>query len=498
MNEDRVYKVLMATGIKDLDSSVSKLTNCEVVGISKTKEDLYVDINNHKPQVVIVSDLLEGDGLLSGMLPTLKREFHFTRFIYLAGQLNPRDQERIDELGKLVLNGIYDICIAKALNLELLDNLIKNPKTEESVSYLAKNILNNESMEQFDFPISGLAQAKNIGKGTIDNVYVFTSVKPGTGKSFLSVNTACAIAKYGVKKENGEKPRVAIVEADLQTLSIGTILNIKEDKKKNMKTAMEAISTIFDKGNLVGDDSSTMLVNKLIKDCMVPYDGLDNLYVLAGSTLTPEEVDSLKISSEYYIYLLEVLRKEYDIVIIDTNSSMMHITTYPLLQKAERCFYIMNLDINNVRNNLRYLGVLKKLNLTDKIGWILNENIENNKKFKEQGIDIETLHFTAEDLETKYRMNFVAKIPAISKTIFLNRVYDGTPLVLDEDSVTHTLDAKKELLHLADMIWKIDKDVPSAPVKKSGGFFGLFSKKEKKEPKQPKPPKTKKNKKEDN
>lgn len=496
MNEDRVYKVLMATGIKDLDSSVAELTNCEVVGISKTKEDLYVDIHNHKPQVVIVSDLLDGEGVLSGMLPPLKREFHYTRFIYLAGQLNPRDQERIDELGKLVLNGIYDICIAKVLNLELLDNLIKNPKTEEAVSYLAKNILNNtETMEQFDVPISGLAQAKNIGNGSIDNVYVFTSVKPGTGKSFLSVNTACAIAKYGVCKENGAKPRIALVEADLQTLSIGTILNIKEDKKKNMKTAMEAISTIFDKGNLVGDDSSIMLVNKLIRDCMVPYDGLDNLHVLAGSTLTPEEIDSLKISSEYYIYLLEVLKKEYDIVIIDTNSSMMHITTYPLLQKAERCFYIMNLDINNVRNNLRYLGVLKKLNLTDKINWILNENIENNKKFKEQGIDVEKLHFTAEDLETKYRMNFVAKIPAISKTIFLNRVYDGTPLVLDEDNVTYTLDAKKELLNLADIIWKIEKEVPSAPEKKSGGFFGLFSKKDKKEPK---PPKTKKNKKEEN
>lgn len=492
MNEDRIYKVLMSTGINDLDSSVEKLNSCKVVGITKSKEDLYVDIETLKPQVVIVSDLLKGDGQLTGMLPVLKREFQFTRFIYLAGQLNPRDQERIDDLGKLVLNGIYDVCISKVLNLELLDTIIKNPKTEESVSYLAKNILNNsEVIEQFNTPISGLAQAKNIGTGTIDSVFVFTSIKPGTGKSFLSVNTACAIAKYGVKKKNGEKPKVALVEADLQTLSIGTILNIKEDKKKNMKTAMEAISTVFDKGNLVGDDSSVMLVNKLIEDCMVTYESLDNLHVLAGSTLTPEEIDSLKISSEYYIYLLDVLRKNYDIVIIDTNSSMMHITTYPLLQKAEKCFYILNLDINNVRNNLRYLGVLKKLNLTDKINWILNENIENNKKFRDQGIDEEKLHFTAEDLENKYGMNLVAKIPAVSKTIFLNRIYDGTPLVLDEDSVTHTLDAKKTLLDLAGIVWQIEKEVPSVPVKKTG-LFGFFTKTEKKEPKQPKPKKNKK------
>ena len=48
----------------------------------------------------------------------------------------------------------------------------------------------------------------------------------------------------------------------------------------------------------------------------------ENLHVLTGSTLTPEEIDSLKITPEYYIYLLDIIRKEYDIVIIDTNSSM--------------------------------------------------------------------------------------------------------------------------------------------------------------------------------
>ena len=470
----------MATGIKELDESVSQIDNCEVIGITESRPDLYIDIGKYKPQIVLVSDLLKGDESLTGMLQVLKREFHYTRFIYLAGQLNPRDQERIDELGKLVLNGIYDICITKGLNLELLENLIKNPKTESAVSYLAKNILNNtEVVGNIDMPISGLVQAKNIGQGTIDNVYVFTSVKPGTGKSFLSVNTACAIAKYGIENGKGERPKVALIEADLQTLSIGTILNIKEDKKKNMRVAMEAISAIFDKGNLVGDDNSIFLVNKLIKDCMVPYEGLDNLFVLAGSTLTPEEIDSLKITPEYYIYLLELLKKEYDVVIIDTNSSMFHITTYPLLQKAAKCFYILNLDINNVRNNLRYLGVLNKLNLTSKINWILNENIENNKSFKDQGTDMEELYFTSDELEKKYRMNVIAKIPAISKTVFLNRIYSGTPLVLDDDSISYTLTAKKALLDLANIVWIIEKEMSIVSLKRNNWLLELFKPKKK-------------------
>lgn len=69
-------------------------------------------------------------------------------------------------------------------------------------------------------------------------------------------------------------------------------------------------------------------------------------------------------------------------------------------------------------------------------------------------------------------------------------IYDS-PAFIDETMV----EKPKDTINLADIIWKIEKEVPSAPEKKSGGFFGLFLKKDKKEPK---PPKTKKNKKEEN
>ena len=489
--ENRIYKVLSATGIDALDNGISKLDSCEIVGISKKRSDLYDDIDVYKPQIVIISDWLSGDESITDLLRDLKRQNHYVRFIYLAGQLDPRNQERIDELGRLVLSGIYDICISKDINLEVIDNLIKNPKEEDSVSFLAKNILNSSDPQEFvkDDVLSGLSHAGNMIKGIMDNVIVFTSIKPGTGKSFLSVNAACAIAKYGKKNSNGEKPKVALIEADLQTLSIGTILNIKEDKKKNMKCAMEAISTFFVKGIMIGEDSSVYMVNKIIKDCMIPYEKLENLHVLTGSTLTPEEVDSLKISAEYYIYLLDIIRKEYDIVIIDTNSSMFHITTYPLLQKAKECYYILNLDINNIRNNLRYYNTLKKLELTGKIKWVLNENIENNKNFKDQGAGIEKLSFTADEFESNY-FKLTAKIPSVPKVVFLNRIYNGTPVVLDE-GVSYTKDVKKSLLSLANEIWPII--YTEEKTKKNGGFLSsLFSKKEKPQKTKPKKVKSKK------
>lgn len=484
MGTERIYKVLMATGIAALDNGVKTLEQCEVIANANSQDAIYDKIEEIHPQIVITSDWLDGEGSVIELLLDLKRQYNYIRFIYLAGQLDPRNQERIDGLGRLVLSGIYDICIAKNINLEVIDNLIKNPKQEAAVSFLAKNILNSANPSEFikdDEILSGLSDAGKMIKGTMDNVYVFTSIKPGTGKSFLSVNTACAIAAYGKRKENGEKPKVALLEADLQTLSIGTILDIKEDKKKNMKSAMEAISTIFDKGNMIGDDNSIMLVNKVIHECMQPYGKIENLHVLTGSTLTPEEVDSLKITPEYYIYLLDVIRKEYDIVIIDTNSSMFHITTYPILQKAYRCYYILNLDINNIRNNLRYYGTLKKLGLVEKIRWILNENIENKKNVKENGTNIEKLEFTADEFEKQY-FKLSVKVPSVPKAVFLNRLYDGTPLVLDQN-IKYTKDAKLALMELANQVWDVSEELEleKSGKKGKGMFGGLFSSKQKKE-----------------
>lgn len=458
---ERIYNLLLATGIPQLDEKIANIENCNIVNSIQNKSELEMEIKSKNPHIVIVSDRLNGNDNLIDLMSNLKRQNRYVRFIYLAGKLDIRDQNRINQLGKLVLSGIYDLCISENITIDLIKNIIENPKREEQVSYFAKNLIANSSED--GFVKENVLGLNKIDGDVFDNVYVFTSIKPGTGKSFLSVNTACAIAKYG-KKENGEKLKVALIEADMQTLSIGTLLNIKQDKQKNLKTAIQAISTIFDRGNIIADDDSIYRTNKIIKDSMIPFQLVDNLFVLNGSELTPEEISALKMSPEYYIYLLEVISKEFDIVIVDTNSSIFHITTYPLLQKANKCFYILNLDINNIRNNLRYQGTLKNLGILNKIEWVLNENIQNNKNNKEQGVNIEKLEFTAEDLEQNY-FKLTSKIPAIPKTVFLNRLYNGTPIVLDEN-IAYTKDIKSAIIDLASNIYKIEQNKEKEKKKK--------------------------------
>ena len=68
------------------------------------------------------------------------------------------------------------------------------------------------------------------------------------------------------------------------------------------------------------------------------------------------------------------------------------------------------------------------------------------------------------------------------KTVFLNRLYNGTPVVLDQN-VSYTKEVKISLLQVANQIWNTEEEIERESVKKKKGLFGLFSSDKKKEKK---------------
>ena len=488
-NIENTIKVLAATGIPALDEELSQQKGLEVVECY-LKAEVENEIEAKHPQLIIISDKLSGNENTIKLLIHLKNKYHFIRFIYLAGQLDPRDKARVDALGMLVLCEIYDIIISQKMNIDVIMDIIKYPQKEQTVSYLTKNLLN--SKYEIQNGMNGLEYEMyddtDVKKNVFPNVFMFTSVKPGTGKSFMSANVACAIAKYGKNR-----PKVALVEADMQTLSLGTLLAIDE-KKGCLRDVMQAVSTIFDKNTLIDDDDKKRRVNRIIKNSMVSYKNVPNLDVLVGSSLTPEEIDSLSIIPEYFTYILSVLKDEYDYVIIDTNSSIFHVSSFQIAQKAQTCYYIINLDFNNIRNNIRYANMLKEIGIFDKVQYILNENIENTKEFYSFGVVEEELSFTSDDIEEKY-FHLIAKVPMLPKTVFLNRLYEGVPVVLDKNGVAYTNRVKLELMKIANDICPLDDSYTNLQkivegTKKKFSFADLFKKKKQPVKKQTQKPKT--------
>lgn len=214
---------------------------------------------------------------------------------------------------------------------------------------------------------------------------------------------------------------------------------------------MDKISSIIVDGKLIDDSIKIKSVNEYIKNSFQQYYYVKNLYALVGSQLKMEEVED--ITPFHYIYLIDAILDVFDVVVIDSNSSLHHITTYPLLKMCKTAYYVLNLDFNNVRNNSRYKESLENLEVSDKVKYVLNEDItRENRRLMGKDL-VEDLIFTSEELKES-GFDTIAQIPELPKEIFLNRLYDGKPIILDDNE--YTLKARIELSKVAKDIWEID------------------------------------------
>jgi len=443
--------ILTATGQKNINKAIERFDEYTLLGEVDYRNELKEACVYFNPDILLVGEGLAGqESLIQIMLDIVKIQPDL-RIVYLSGEVDIRDETRVNRLGVLAMAGIYDIVHDKRLNLGTLKSILDKPKTIEDIDYLIRRVKDTghhdkkDDFIEFDIPEE---DAEENDDDTLGNLYVVSSIKPGTGKSFLSTNIATAIAEYGIETEDGKKPRVALIEADLQNLSVGTLLQI-EDDKKNLKTVMDKIATIIDDSGFIGSIEQTEEVNEYILSCFKPYYRVRNLEALVGSQLEFQEIEDIK--PYFYIYLLETIAQEYDVVIVDSNSSLAHVTTYPILQMSQGCYYVLNLDFNNVRNNKRYKTILKEMGISHKVKYILNEDIVN-KETTDAGTELEELVFTADHLDDS-DFKLEARVPILPKTIFLNRLFEGTPVVLDDND--YTLKARYEIMKVANQIYPI-------------------------------------------
>lgn len=467
-------RVLVATGQDIINSAVRKFEDYEVVGIATSRDELEAKCTQYNPDILLVGEALFGSESLVKILLDIARKYPNIRIVYLAGHINLRNEQRVNSLALLVMAGVYDIVYERKMTVHMLKMALDTPKTEKDVKFIieasSRSLSREKESSEIEFIIP--EEYKEDDENIRNNLFVISSIKPGTGKSFLSVNIATAIAQYGIDRPDGKRPRVGLIEADLQNLSLGTLLQI-EDDDKNLKTVMNKISEIVtSSGEFVGDMKKTEEVNEYIKSCFIPYYRVKNLRALVGSQLTLKELEG--ITNYHYIYLVDAIVDEFDVLIVDSNSSLTHVTTFPLLHMAKNCYYVLNLDFNNVRNNIRYREALREIGILDKVRYVLNEDISNDVKSESTGTAIEELMFTADHLEDS-GFKLEARIPVIPKTVFLNRLYEGTPIVLDEKRETEHI--KYELLKVANQIYPVKnfseiEEKHNKTFKKKRGFFG--------------------------
>lgn len=370
--------------------------------------------------ILLITEKIEINGSLVNVVLDIHKHFPKLRIIFLAtGDLTNRFT--VNQLNTLANAGIYDLFYGSSVTIDKICELIQNPKLPVDCAEIfdAYKKLSNDAENQ-----TFVLENARIAEDTIkNNVVSVTSAKPGTGKSFVSSNLAVTLARYG-KKENGDLPKVLLLEGDIQTLNVTRIFNLKDDEY-NLKTALNKIDAFMERNdyNINAWFEGASEEKSFIRRCCLRVPRLDNLYILEGHDFDFE--DNVNCDGAAFYYLAEYLSSQFDIVVIDSNSSLQHPTTDPIIQLSKTLYFVFTTDFDNIKLNIRFQEEIQKLGIEDKVKYVLNRALVGEQK--------ETFNFKYSDEDViGIKIKDYFKIPNIDTAIMNNIAYRGYPITLDE------------------------------------------------------------------
>ena len=171
--------------------------------------------------------------------------------------------------------------------------------------------------------------AKKNGK-----VISISSVKGGVGKTTMAINLAGIY--YMMKK------RVLIIDADFYSGGVSTWLDIRSNKDIFM---------------LIDSLSNNRYSN--INDYVCPYNnGIDVL----SSPHDPR--CAIKIDCKYVPMILEFAKREYDVVIVDTNHLMNEVNLM-ILDNVDMSLFLVTNDLIDLKNMKSMVSIFKDTGKTN-------------------------------------------------------------------------------------------------------------------------------------
>ena len=269
-----------------------------------------------------------------------------------------------------------------------------------------------------------------VGQGQIIAVF---SPKGGVGTSSVSANLAVALRQLTNKK-------IALVDGNLIFGDIGVIMNLVSTK------------TIADLANRIAE-----LDRDLLNDVMATHTSQVKVLLAPPNPQTGELV-----TSDHLRAILELMRKEYDYVIVDTQSSFQD-RALAVLDVADRIVALMTLEMPCIKNIKLFLEVTELLEYpAEKTMLVLN------KADNRLGIRVENVE---ENIQHKVALQ-IANAPQ-EMTLSINQ---GVPLVIEKRG--HQ--TAKDIFTLAGLISNARGgatvkagDKPSAPkAPENRGLFG--------------------------
>ena len=324
---DRI-KVLIVDDILETRDHLSKLlgfeADVEVVGAAPGGPEAIQMAASVKPDVVLMDINMPG---MDGITATEK----LAAEVPGAAVIMMSVQGEADYLRRSMLAGAREFLV--------------KPFSSDELTASIRQVWSREKDKQSRFaPVVAAPEPKSNGTGEPASVVAVFSPKGGVGRTTISVNLAVAAAQDG--------KRVALVDGSFQFGDVGVLLNLNPRNKSIADLAAELQA---------GEQ----------------YDSLDGFLVAHSSGVkvllappTPEQAELVNPVAVKQV--LEALRNDHDLVVVDCPSSFNE-TTLAVLDEADMILTLLTLEITSVKNMRLFLEVCEQLGYgPEKIRLVLN------------------------------------------------------------------------------------------------------------------------------
>jgi MinD-like ATPase involved in chromosome partitioning or flagellar assembly/DNA-binding NarL/FixJ family response regulator len=280
------------------------------------------------------------------------------------------------------------------------------PKISESQEILQRNIEQNitqeKRQEKMDMKPEQEARTEKIKHEykpqTVSHsddkplgfVTVVFSGKGGVGTTTIATNLAVSLAQQ-------EKKKVALIDYDLQFGDISVLLNLSEGKNI---------------GDMVRDESE--INDEILENYMIRhFSGIDIL----PAPLFPQDAEY--ITADHTEKILQLLKKSYDYIVVDTAGSFDEINLR-VMDLADRILLVTTRDIVTIKNTKTSLSILESLSYREKIRIVLNRG--------DQDLGVEIA-----DLEKGLEMTVSHQVTSDEKAL-ISSINKGVPVVISHSN----------------------------------------------------------------
>lgn len=400
-------KIVLATGVPDLDSAIEdRIKGVSFLGSALYKEAVVDVVDRKKPDVIILSDLLEGVTPMRELILTLRTRFPETRIIYIL-----KDND-LKEKAFLYHWMIFDV-FAGNFNVPQLKEAIFHPKEFKDVNHELeelKHFKKDPDMMDDDVDISDMTgidanqytkiNGPQSGNGVLyQQVVGFWSVLNQTGKSFSISNTALALA--------GRKElKILLIDFNLDNPNLNLYYSFV-DPNRNLGAIIDDV------------ENGINLTSKNIDDYLITHPTYGNLRILPGAILKMKKRDAAFMTQIFDSLIRIAGENNYSTILVDMNAGLDDLNVN-ILKKVTRIL----LHINESPGSLNAVH----RTFDTEVGPFVEKLIDKKKI-------IPIINLSYEDTQTNFKRAIHAflELPIGAIIPFSNEVrpslYKGTPLL---------------------------------------------------------------------